>query len=81
MLKVTDLAENKELDSKTMACVRGGLDPFAHLGLTSMLHSIPGYSPPADYTDPELEVGIYSQGETIYVEDTNHTEITTSYPA
>ena len=81
MLNIKDLAVNKELDSKTMTSVRGGFDPFAHLGLSSMLYSIPGYSPPADETAPELEVGIYSPGETIYVEDTNHTEITTSYPA
>jgi len=81
MLNVTDLAENKELDSKTMACVRGGFDPFAHLGLTSMLSSIPGYSPPVDHTTPIEEIDTYSPGETIYVEDVNHTEITTSYPA
>ncbi len=29
MLKIRDLASSKELDSKTMAEVRGGFDPFA----------------------------------------------------
>jgi len=81
MLKISDLAENKELDSKTMTSVRGGFNPFAHLGLTSMLHSIPGYSLPDDATAPVEEIGMYSPGETIYVEDVNHTEITESYPA
>jgi len=81
MLKIKNLTLSKDLTNTEMASVRGGFDPFAHLGLSSMLYSIPGYSPPADETAPELEVGIYSPGETIYVEDTNHTEITTSYPA
>jgi len=38
MLKVTDLTVNKELDSKTMASVQGGFDPFAILidGSTSL---------------------------------------------
>jgi hypothetical protein len=29
MLKITDLKASKELDSKDMAGVRGGMDPFA----------------------------------------------------
>jgi len=81
MLKITDLTDNKELDSKMMASVRGGFNPFVHLGMTSMLHSIPGYSLPEDATAPVEEIDMYSPGETIYVEDVNHTEITTSYPA
>ena len=42
MLKITDLAENKELDSKTMAGVRGGFDPFAILidGSTSLTNKV-----------------------------------------
>jgi len=81
MLKINDITTCEQLESEQMLNVKGGLDPFAHLGLTSMLYSIPGYSPPDDYTAPEDEVGMYSPGETIYVEDINHTEITTSYPA
>jgi len=42
MLKVTDLAINKELDSKTMTSVRGGFDPFAILidGSTSLNNKV-----------------------------------------
>jgi len=31
MLNITDLTASKELDTKTMASVRGGFDPFAIL--------------------------------------------------
>jgi len=42
MLKITDLAENKELDRKTMSGVRGGFDPFAILidGSTSLNNKV-----------------------------------------
>jgi len=39
MLKITDLVENKELDSKTMARVRGGFNPFAILDTSTNLTS------------------------------------------
>jgi len=81
MLKIEDLVEKKELDTKMMASVLGGFNPFSHLGLTSMMHNIPGYSPPDENTAPVEEIGMYSPGEPIYVEDINHTEITSSYPA
>jgi len=42
MLKIIDLAENKELDRKTMSGVRGGFDPFAILidGSTSLTNKV-----------------------------------------
>jgi len=80
MLKIDDISTCERLEHAQMAKVKGGLDPFAHLGLTSMLHSIPGYKPEVAQPDP-IDVVIYSSpGETIHVEDTNHTEITTHYP-
>jgi len=39
MLNITDLAESKELDSKTMAGVRGGFNPFAILDASTSLNS------------------------------------------
>jgi len=39
MLKITDLAEDKALDRKTMASVRGGFDPFAILNTSTSLNS------------------------------------------
>jgi len=39
MLNITDLAESKELDSKAMASVRGGFDPFAILDGSTSLNS------------------------------------------
>ena len=42
MLKITDLTASKELDSKTMAGVRGGFDPFSILvdGSTSLNNKV-----------------------------------------
>jgi len=42
MLNIKDLAVNKELDSKTMASVKGGFDPFAILidGSTSLNNKV-----------------------------------------
>jgi len=41
MLNITDLAESKELDSKAMAGVRGGFNPFAILdGSTSLTSKV-----------------------------------------
>jgi len=39
MLNIKDLAVNKELDSKTMAGVRGGFNPFAILDTSTSLTS------------------------------------------
>ncbi len=39
MLKIRDLASSKELDSKTMAEVRGGFDPFAIFGASTSMTS------------------------------------------
>ena len=36
MLKITDLNTSKKLESKEMAGVRGGFDPFAFLASTSI---------------------------------------------
>lgn len=40
MLKLHDLTASKELDSKAMAGVRGGLDPFAIFGGTSITNKV-----------------------------------------
>jgi len=42
MLNIKDLAVNKDLDSKTMASVKGGFDPFAILidGSTSLNNKV-----------------------------------------
>ena len=44
MLKIIDLTASKEMDSKDMARVRGGFDPFAHIdfstGITSKVASV-----------------------------------------
>ena len=42
MLNITDLTTSKELDTKTMAGVRGGFDPFAILidGSTSLRNKV-----------------------------------------
>ena len=39
MLKITNLAESKELDSETMTSIRGGFDPFAILDGSTSLNS------------------------------------------
>jgi len=80
MLNIGDISTCERLAHAQMAKVKGGLDPFAHLGLTSMMHSIPGYQTETAKPDPNDMVVSIPRGETIYVEDTNHTEITTQYP-
>jgi hypothetical protein len=37
MLKISDLSTNKEIDSREMGRIRGGLDPFAHIDFSSSL--------------------------------------------
>jgi hypothetical protein len=44
MLKITDLTASKEIDSKEMGLIRGGMDPFAHIdfstGITSKVAAV-----------------------------------------
>ena len=35
MLKITDLSASKEIDSKEMGRIRGGLDPFLHIDFST----------------------------------------------
>jgi len=44
MLKISDLTASTEIDSKEMGCIRGGMDPFAHIdfstGITSKVAAV-----------------------------------------
>ena len=78
MLKINNLTTFEVLDDKKMIDIKGGFDPFAHLGLASMMNDIPGFkfNPlPEELKDDEIVYGM--PVEAISVEDINHTEITT----
>ena len=84
-MNIDDLAVCEPLGEAQMRTVKGGFDPFAHLNLTGLLNTIPGYESAPDSWKPETDA-IGSLGESInltegiMIEDSNHTEITSSYP-
>lgn len=81
MFKIKDITACEGLDSAKMAKIKGGLNPFSHLGMYNLMSTIPGYQAPQTEAITPPDTYYIQPGEAIYIEDSHHTEITTHYPA
>ncbi len=78
MISIRDLVTSESLDREAMGKIVGGLDPFVHTGLRSLMEEMLGWPP----LKPEPEVIAY-EGESmgglekpIVISDRNYTEVT-----
>ena len=66
MLKITDLTASKEMESKEMAGVRGGFDPFAIFdGSTSIHNTVADVTQGFDFKFAQANAGTVTNNQAI----------------
>ncbi len=76
MLIIDNLEKLKELECNEMIAIRGGFDPFAYAGLSSMMDDVLGRlsaDPPFTKTERQPLLGVE---EGLRIVDYNYTEVT-----